>query len=395
MKDTIINSLKEKYLTLHGDAPQLIVRAPGRINLIGEHTDYNDGFVFPAAIDKAIYFAAGRRNDDTISFFANDLNDSFTSDIYEFERTRKQWPNYLLGVIDVLQKDGFELGGLNIVFGGNIPLGAGLSSSAAVETGMLYVLNQLFSLKIDKIRLIKYAQQAENQFVGIQCGIMDMFASVMGKADAAIRLDCRDLSYEYFPFSFPDHELLIINTGVKHALVTSEYNTRRQECETGVALMMSIFPSIKSLRDVNSSMVLEAFEKGIFVDNQTIYSRCRYVCAENERVEQASLMLQNADLEAFGTLMYASHEGLQYLYEVSCDELDYLVDVTRKYNQKKPQSIVGARMMGGGFGGCTLNLVRREEVERFIQFTSNLYFDAYQKVPETYHVSLCDGVGKL
>ena len=395
MKDTIINSLKEKYLTLYGDTPQLIVRAPGRINLIGEHTDYNDGFVFPAAIDKAIYFAASRRNDDTISFFAHDLNDSITYEINDFERTRKQWPNYLLGVIDVLQKDGFALGGMNIVFGGDIPLGAGLSSSAAVECGMLHVLNQLFSLKIEKIRLVKYAQQAENQFVGMQCGIMDMFASVMGKADAAIRLDCRDLSYEYFPFSFPDHELLIINTGVKHALVNSEYNTRRLECEAGVVLMSSIFPSIKSLRDVDSSMVLEAFEKGIFDDNQTVYNRCRYVCAENERVEQASLMLQNADLEAFGALMYASHDGLQHLYEVSCDELDCLIGITKKYNTKKPNSIVGARMMGGGFGGCTLNLIRRNEVERFIQFTSNLYFEAYQKVPETYHVSLSDGVGTL
>jgi galactokinase len=390
----ILSTVKQDFLKIHGESPKVIVCAPGRINLIGEHTDYNDGFVFPAAIDREIYVAIGHRSDQKIMIFSSDLNDHFIANLDNIQPCTKRWANYVLGVVSTLQQHDYKFGGMNIVFGGDIPLGSGLSSSAALECATVRAINDLFDLRISKIDSIKITQQAENQFVGVQCGIMDMFASVMGRSNQAVRLDCRNLSFQYLPFDFSTHQLLLINTGVKHSLVDSEYNTRRAECVEGVEILKQSYPNINSLRDV-SLVMIEIVKDLLFMANETVYKRCAYVCAENERVEQASIALQRADLQIFGALMYASHEGLQHQYDVSCKELDFLVDCTHTYNQRFPQSILGARMMGGGFGGCTLNLIDRSQVEDFILFAQNAYGDAFQRIPECTLVSISDGVRRV
>ena len=392
----ILSTVKQDFLKVHGESPKVVVCAPGRINLIGEHTDYNDGFVFPAAIDREIYVAIGHRNDQKIMIFSSDLNDHFMANLANIQPCSKRWANYVLGVISTLQQHNYKFGGMNIVFGGDIPLGSGLSSSAALECATIRAIDELFDLKIPKIESIKMTQQAENQFVGVQCGIMDMFASVMGKSNQAVCLDCRDLTFQYAPFNFSTHQLLLINTGVKHSLVDSEYNTRRAECAEGVEILKQVYPNITSLRNVTLAMV-EAVKDQLFAsrDTHTIYKRCAYVCAENERVEQAAISLQQADLQTFGALMYASHEGLQHQYDVSCEELDFLVACTHTYNKQHPKAILGARMMGGGFGGCTLNLIDANQVEDFILFAQNAYGDAFQRIPECTIVAIADGVRRV
>ena len=373
----------------YAPAPEVIVRAPGRINLIGEHTDYNGGFVLPAAIDKAIWFAAGRRADDAFELHALDLGDSFLSKNGETERhPTKNWVNYLLGTVSEARRDGHAVGGLNVVFGGNVPLGSGLSSSAALESGMAIVLNELFGLGLEKMDIVRLAQRAENRFVGMQCGIMDMFASVMGRAGQVVRLDCRSLEFEYFPFDAPDHELILCNSGVKHALVDSEYNTRRAECAEGVAVLQAHFPEIKSLRDVPPE-ALFSFKNKM---REVVFGRCKYIIEEIGRVGEACDALKAHDLETFGALMYETHDGLRDGYEVSCPELDFLVETARLFSKKE---VPGARMMGGGFGGCTLNLVKKTAVPAFLEKTKSAFLEKFGHEPECHMVKITDGAGRV
>ena len=352
------DNLAQQFKNIFSEFPALVVRAPGRINLIGEHTDYNGGFVMPASIDKAVWFAASRRADQQCTLIANDLNENHTFSILDFAKSDVAWTQYPMGVLNEFIQAGFvPKTGFNLIFGGDIPLGAGLSSSAAVECGTAFVLNELFGFGIERVAMVKMAQQAENNFVGLQCGIMDMFASMMGRAGSVIRLDCRSLAYEYFPFHAPDYALILCDSGVKHALAGSEYNTRRQECEAGVAILQKFDPTIQTLRDVP----LEMLQKYQDAMPPIIYQRCQYVVEEIERVRQASQLLQANDLAGFGQLMYQTHDGLRHKYEVSCPELDFLVDTARA-----DKAVLGARLMGGGFGGCTLNLVHKALASEFV-----------------------------
>ncbi len=394
MSDSSMNekTITQAYRQTFGDEPEIIVRAPGRINLIGEHTDYNGGFVLPAAIDKAIWFAAKRRTDRELHFHALDLRESWSGKLENFQKNQQNWANYLLGVLSEGQKDELKFGGVQLVFGGDVPLGAGLSSSAAVESGMIFLLNELFDLGLGKMDLVKLAQRGENRFVGMQCGIMDMFASVMGRKNSAVRLDCRSLEFEYFPFDAPDFTLILCDTGVKHALVDSEYNTRREECEQGVQLLQPFFSKIETLRDLTPEML---FSKK---DNlpERIFRRCKYVVEEIRRVELACEALKINDLAAFGKLMFATHEGLQREYEVSCPELDFLVGRAKNIPPLQGEArgaVLGARMMGGGFGGCTINLIRKDSTSVFFEKMKAAYRAQFGRELPCYEVALTDGVG--
>ncbi|AFK01890.1 galactokinase [Emticicia oligotrophica DSM 17448] len=381
------NILTKKFKDYFGENPHLLVRAPGRINLIGEHTDYNKGFVLPAAIDKAIYYAIAPRNDNTCVAYAFDLDDSFTFSIDNLVKSEKGWANFLIGVVAEIINTGVEIKqGFNVIFGGDVPLGAGLSSSAAVESGMGFALNSIFDLGLSKLDLALIAQKAEHNYAGVKCGIMDMFASIHGKENSVIKLDCQDLSFEYFPFAFPDYSIVLCNTGVKHNLGDSEYNQRRDECEEGVRILQRAFPQIESLRDVSFQMLRSQADKLPPV----VYKRCKYVVEEIERVTNACQALEKADLATFGQKMYETHEGLSNEYEVSCEELDFLVEQTHHLD-----TVIGARMMGGGFGGCTINLVKANKTTEFIEQMSSAYNKQFSTPLQCYLVQISNGVELL
>ncbi len=338
-------------------SPQVIVRSPGRVNLIGEHTDYNLGYVLPAAIDKAMYFALSPRTDTKCRIYALDIREWYEGDVRSLKHSEKRWPNYLLGVVDQLFKAGYQFGGFDCVFGGNVPIGAGLSSSAAIEGGLIFGLNEIFHLKIDKMTMVKLAQKAENEFVGVRCGIMDQFVNIFGEDKKVIRLDCRSLEYEQIPFERSSLSIILCETIARRELASSEYNVRRRQCEDGVKILSVMEPSIKSLRDVDLHL-LERY-KGVLL-SPTVYNRCEYVVKENARVIQACEDLKRNDFASFGARMFESHEGLSKYYEVSNSELDFLV---KKASEVK--GVLGSRMMGAGFGGCTINLVEEEATESF------------------------------
>ncbi|MEI6949999.1 galactokinase [Paraflavisolibacter sp. H34] len=355
----IQNRFKEQF-----NAEPLIVRSPGRVNIIGEHTDYNEGFVLPAAIDKAIYVAVSKSADNRIHLYAEDFSESFEAGLDAIQPSDKGWPNYILGVVDQFQKAGLAVGGFNLVLDGNVPIGAGLSSSAAVECATVYALNELFGLGIDKMRMVKMAQKAEHTFAGVLCGIMDQFASMFGKAGHVIRLDCRSLEYEYEPLDMAGIVVLLLNTNVKHSLSSSEYNTRRSQCEQGVAWVKEHQPEVKSLRDVTPEMLIQH----VLPKDELIYKRCKYVVEENIRLLEGCEDLKRGDVAALGKKMFQTHYGLSQEYEVSCKELDFLVDAV-----KDNPAVLGARMMGGGFGGCTINLIREEAIQPLVERLSKEY----------------------
>ena len=345
------------------DRGPLLICSPGRVNLIGEHTDYNEGFVLPAAIDKAIYLAVGPRSDNELHFVAHDLNKTYQGSLNNLVSTHT-WADYLLGVVAQFKLAGHQLGGFNCVFGGTIPMGSGLSSSAALENGIGFALNELFDIGLSRIELVKLSQRAENEFVGAKVGIMDMFASMMGKTDHVIKLDCRSLEYTYAPLQMDGIRVVLCDSRVKHSLVSSEYNTRRAECESGVRFLQAFYPEIKSLRDVTMPML----DQHLRTTEPLIYRRCAYVVQEIQRVLDGVTALEANDIAAFGQLMYGSHEGLSHWYEVSCPELDILVAIARQQ-----PGVLGARMMGGGFGGCTINLVRAEALDAFSELIMTQY----------------------
>jgi galactokinase len=342
----------------------IIVRSPGRVNLIGEHTDYNEGFVLPAAVDKAIYFAVSARSDMKFRFYSLDMNEWFEGNIHELKKSELRWPNYLLGIVDQLIKARYEFSGFNCMFGGDVPIGAGMSSSAAVECGLIYALNELFRLHINKLTLVKLAQKSENEFVGVQCGIMDQFINIFGESKKVLLLDCRSLNYKQIPFERSNLSIVLCETKARRELASSEYNVRRLQCEEGMRILSSFYPNIKSLRDVT----LEMLEQNIKHLTPTVFRRCIYVLEENARVINACLDLQNNDFVSFGKRMFESHEGLRKDYEVSSKELDVLVNIASNIN-----GVLGSRMMGAGFGGCTINLVEEGYVEQFSAMIQNQY----------------------
>lgn len=362
-------------------AQPLLVRSPGRVNIIGEHTDYNEGFVLPAAIDKAVYVAVDKRTDDQIILHSIDFKDKFEGRVTDVQRTEKHWANYILGVAAQMLKRGHKIGGFNLVIDGDVPLGAGLSSSAAVECATAFALNELFGLGISRKELTSIAQKAEHEFAGVMCGIMDQFASMFGKKDHVIKLDCRTLDYEYEPLKMEGYKILLLNTNVKHSLASSEYNTRRQQCEEGVALVQKHHPEVKSLRDVTPEM-LEQYVKG----HEETYRRCKYVVEENIRLLEGCEDLKRGDIKALGQKMFRTHDGLSKEYNVSCPELDFLVDAVRNN-----PNVLGARMMGGGFGGCTINLVKEEAIDGLVAYLSKAYSQEMGKELTPYIAQTEDG----
>lgn len=382
--DITLQDVVGKFETIFDQQP-LIVRAPGRINLIGEHTDYNDGFVMPAAIDKETVFAIQASADDSTIIYSVKYDEQVVIDLKNPQPLEAPlWANYLLGVLRQLVDRGHQLKPFRCVFGGNIPLGAGLSSSAALECGFAFALNELNQLQIPKTELAKIAQWSEHHFIGVKCGIMDQFASLMGKADHVILLDCRSLDYRLYPLQLKGFSLVLVDSHVKHSLVDSEYNTRRSECEQGVALLKQYYSYVNSLRDVSEDLL----RKHRHEMAGKVFDRCLYVVQEILRVQQASKYLEQHDLVAFGKCMFETHSGLSNLYQVSCCELDFLVDTACEI-----PGVIGARMMGGGFGGCTINLVSNEGLATFRQQIASSYFNTFKIQTEPLVVKVMDGVG--
>ena len=368
------------------EAPSFVIASPGRINLIGEHVDYNNGFVLPAAINKHMYVAVSKRNDHQIVLHAADISQNYQTSLdAPLQPSNLDWPNYVLGVAHELKKDGHAVSGFNILITGNIPIGAGVSSSAALECATVFALMHLFDINISKQAMVQVAQRAENNFVGVNCGVMDQFASMFGKADHVIKLDCADLSYTYFPFKLEGISIVLFDTFVKHSLASSEYNTRRQECETGLAALRQQF-SITSFREATLTM-LDAVADTISKD---VYSRCRYVIEEIARMEAACNHLLAAEIDAFGARMYETHTGLSKLYNVSCPELDLIVE-----NCINESAIIGARMMGGGFGGCVIALVQATELETVYNRINTVYENAFGRSMGKYVMQIGDGTRLL
>lgn len=378
--------IRDKFYKLYHEKPAVLISSPGRVNLLGEHTDYNEGFVLPAAIDKRMFFAIALRGDRRCRLHAHDLGENFEFHLNELHRVELPWPNYLIGVAAQLQNAGYALQGFVCVFGGDIPIGAGLSSSAALECGLAFGLNHLLDLGIEPLQLIRYAQKAEHEFAGVQCGIMDQFANMFGKKSQVVRLDCRSMEYQYFPFDMTGYRIVLCDTKVRRSLAGSEYNKRREQCNRGVALLKEYFSEILSLRDVTAEML----EKHRHELDTIVYKRCKYVVEENRRVIEGCNDLSAGKLPAFGEKMYRTHEGLQHEYEVSCKELDFLVDLTRD-----DPAVLGARMMGGGFGGCTINLVKADAVEMFGKRIDREYEREFGKEPVIYVTQLSGGTGLL
>ena len=355
-------SLIKEFVQRYGREP-LLVAAPGRINFIGEHTDYNKGFVLPAAVDKRIYAAMAKNGTGTVNVFARQFSESISFDVNETQ-PRSGWINYLLGVTYYVQQTGTAIEGIDVLIDGDVPVGAGMSSSAALCSAYGFALNELFKLDYSRMELAVIGQKTEHNFAGVKCGIMDQFASLHGKAGHAIKLDCRSLEYEYIPFNFPEYKIVLVNTMVSHSLAGTEYNLRRQQCEEGVELLKKYYPDIKSLRDVSYEQLTRHWKEF----NATVYDRCTYIVNENQRLLAGCDALRHNDLPGFGEMMFASHKGLNKRYEVSCKELDILAE-----GVKNNTDVLGARMMGGGFGGCTINIVKNEAIDSLVESLSESY----------------------
>lgn len=382
MNDILIKNTTNFFKETFGTEPQKIVLSPGRINIIGEHIDYNDGYVLPAAIDKIICFAFEKNNSNQSRIIAIDLNDEFEINLADpIGLTDNVWTNYVRGVMNQLKLKGFDFEGFNCVFSSNIPVGSGLSSSAALECGFLFGLNELFNLKIKPVDIALMGQSAEH-WVGINCGIMDQFSSVMGLENKVIKIDCKTLEYEYHNANFNDYSLILFDSNVKHSLMTSAYNERREQCEEGIAIVKENFPEITSFRDCTEQHILGLQN----VMSANVFKRSLFVVKEINRVKLACEALDKGEIEALGKLMFETHEGLSKDYEVSCDELDMIVDIL-----KGEEAVVGSRLMGGGFGGCTINLIKKGNEEEIKKKLSALYFDAFGIELKIYDVKIGNG----
>jgi len=378
-------SIHSQFSNHFNYSPALVVKSPGRINLIGEHTDYNHGFVLPAAIDKYIEVAIGKRTDGAIHMVALDLGETIILPIDNLTPHATQWVNYIIGVVDQAfnrmkaTNETKLAAGFNICIQGNIPLGAGLSSSAALECAVLFALNELYNLSLSRMQMALMAQAAEHRFAGVKCGIMDMFASLHGQKNKAILLDCESLAFTYYPIELKDYSIVLFDTQIKHALASSEYNNRRLECEQGLKIIQEKYAFVKTFRDISLEQVEECLAS-------KVYQRCKYVVEEIARVQLAVKDLAKGDMQAFGKKMFETHEGLSKLYEVSCPELDFLVEAVASN-----ENVLGARMMGGGFGGCTINIIKKTAVEEITKALSAKYNQAMHKELSYYITSIEDG----
>ncbi len=376
MKDKLRTAFTERF-----SSNPIFYASAGRINLIGEHTDYNGGFVFPGAIDKYIMTAININGTDKVRLYSVDMNQYTEFGLREEDKPAEQWACYVFGVCREVIKRGFEVKGFDAVFAGNVPLGAGLSSSAALESCFAYALNDLFNdNKISIFELALIGQSTEHNYCGVNCGIMDQFASVFGKKDCLMRLDCRSLEFKYFPFKPVGYKLVLVNSQVKHELVDSPYNKRRESCERVAKTL-----GVETLRDADMSM-LEAAKDQISDED---YKRAVYVIGEKQRVLDVCEALEKGDYETVGQRMYETHHGLSKDYEVSCEELDFLNDVAKECG------VTGSRIMGGGFGGCTINLVKEELYDTFVQTAKTKFNEKYGIEPIIIDVVISDGAHKV
>ena len=365
-----------------------VYTSPGRINLIGEHTDYNGGFVFPGAIDKGITAEVRPNGTDTVMLYSIDLKDQVEFKLNDPVPPTTSWARYIYGVVQESKKRGVEVKGFNAAFAGDVPLGAGMSSSAALESCFAYALNNLFGgNKLSQWDLVLIGQATEHNYCGVKCGIMDQFASVFGKNGMLMRLDCNSREHAYFPFDLQGYRLVLLDSVVKHELASSAYNDRRANCEHVVAALKRTYPEkdIKTLRDADWEM-LESVKTDISEEDM---KRAAYVLAEKDRVLAVCEALNHGDYETVGKKMYETHEGLSKAYEVSCPELDFLNDVA------KACGVTGSRMMGGGFGGCTINLVKDELYDSFVNKAKTDYYAKFNKALKVYDIVISDGAHKI
>lgn len=376
--------ISEKFSTLFGCSGEFFASA-GRINLIGEHTDYNGGFVFPGAVDKGIMAEIKLNGTNKVCAYSLDLDEYVEFGLNEEDAPVQSWSRYIFGVCREIIKRGGEISGFNTVFAGDVPLGAGMSSSAALESTFAFALNYLFNLGIDKFELARIGQSTEHNYCGVKCGIMDQFASVFGKSGQLMRLDCKTMEYKYYPFHPAGYKLVLLDSVVKHELASSAYNKRRESCERAAAAIKAKHPEVEFLRDANREWLDEVKD----VISEEDYMRAEYVIDEVARVLDVCDALERDDYETVGEKMYETHYGMSRLYEVSCEELDFLNNVARECG------VTGSRVMGGGFGGCTINLVKDELYDAFIDKAKALFKDRFGYEPKVYDVVISDGARKL
>lgn len=381
-----VADVRNRFKTKFNGAEGNVYAAPGRINLIGEHTDYNGGYVFPGAVDQGMIAEVKPNGTSKVKAFAIDLYETVEFDINDPDGPKESWARYIYGICREMQERGVDVNGFDTAFSGDVPLGSGMSSSAALESCYAFAINDLFGdNKVEKVELAKAGQATEHKYIGVNCGIMDQFASVFGKKGYLIRLNCQTMDYSYFPFDPQGYCLVLLNSCVKHELASSAYNDRRKSCETVFALIKDKHPNIPALSYASVEMLEDV--KGQVTDED--YLCAKYVIEERDRVLGVSEALNKGDYQIVGKLMYLTHEGLSKDYKVSCPELDYLNEIARECG------VTGSRIMGGGFGGCTINLVKQELYDAFIETAKNKYKDRYSVCPLVYDVVIGDGARKL
>ncbi|WP_238299975.1 galactokinase [Polaribacter irgensii] len=377
MNKKLVKNVRKSFESHFGKKP-ILVFSPGRINLIGEHTDYNEGFVFPAAIDKGILLAIQENKENESHVYALNKEEMYSFDVRSIVPLEAgSWRNYIVGVVAEVQNLGITVPNFNMVFAGDIPGGAGMSSSAALENSVVFALNELFQFSLKKSEMILISQKAEHNFVGVKCGIMDQFVSMFGKKNSALLLDCRTIKAKSFKINLKKYQLLLINSNVKHDLSESAYNEKREVCERVAKIL-----KVAALRDATKKELAKIKDEISAAD----YEKALYVIQENHRVKLFAKAIRNNELKKLGKLLYKSHTGLRDQYKVSCKELDFLVAQT-----KENKNILGARMMGGGFGGCTINLIKKSAVAEFKKEISKKFKQEFRKECTSYHVKLSKG----
>ena len=379
-----IKAIKEKFNSLFGNELR-VYTSPGRVNLIGEHTDYNGGFVFPGAIDKGIYAAINPNGTDNIRAYSIDYQAQTEFGMREEDAPKESWARYIFGVVREMQKRGFQPKGFDTVFAGDVPLGAGMSSSAALESTFAFALNDIYNLGIDKFELARIGQSTEHNYCGVKCGIMDQFASIFGMKGHLMRLNCATMEFEYFPFDPEGYKVVLLDTVVKHELASSAYNKRRESCENACAHIAAKHPEVKYLSDATMQMLDEVKNEISHED----YMRAKYVIGEKQRVLDVCDALEKGDYETVGNRMYGTHYGMSKEYEVSCDELDFLNDIAKECG------VNGSRVMGGGFGGCTINLVKEDIYDKFIETAKDKFNKKFGHEPKIYDVIISDGARRI
>ena len=376
--------IEEKFKSLFGN-DYMVYTSPGRVNLIGEHTDYNGGFVFPGAIDKGIYAVINPNGTDKVRAYSLDYSQQAEFGMNEEDAPQESWARYIFGVCREMKKRGFEPKGFDTVFAGDVPLGAGMSSSAALESTFANALNEIFNLNIDRFELARIGQSTEHNYCGVKCGIMDQFASVFGKKGHLMRLNCATMEFEYFPFNPEGYKVVLLDTVVKHELASSAYNKRRESCENACAHIKANHPEVNFLSDATMAMLDEVKTE----ISEEDYMRAVYVIGEKQRVLDVCAALEKGDYETVGDRMFGTHYGMSKEYEVSCEELDFLNDVAKQCG------VTGSRVMGGGFGGCTINLVKEDLYDNFIATAKKEYLAKYNREPKVYDVVISDGARRI